>query len=62
MKNKLRIFDKKKDFIDNNNVEINETILNEEMRRDIEQKEAIAATHASFSNGSMAGMWMLQDY
>ena len=32
------------------------------MRRAIEQREAIAATHALVLNGLMTGVWMLQDY
>ena len=60
-KNKLIIFDKKKDFINNNNVEINETILNEELGRAIEQKEVISPTDASVVNGAMAGVWTLKD-
>ena len=55
MKNKLRIIDKKIFFINNNNVEINEIILNEEATRAIEQKELILATDASVVNGVMAG-------
>ena len=40
---------------------INEVILDKEVRRAIKRIEAIAATHASFLNGVMAGVLMLQD-
>ena len=54
--NKLRIAGEEIDFIHNSDVEINETILDEEARRDIEPKEANSATGASVLNGLMAGL------
>ena len=51
--------DKEKDIIHDSKVEINDVTLDEDVRRAIEQKEAIAATDASVLNRVMAGAWTL---